>query len=36
MLSFLIISGAIFLACIGVAIYIVRGERRYGHAREDD
>lgn len=36
MLSFLIISGVIFLVAIGLAIYVAVGERRYGHARDDD
>lgn len=36
MISFLVISGVIFLCCVGLAIFIAVGERRYGHASDDD
>ncbi len=36
MLSFFIVSGAVFVIAIAIATYVAIGERRYGHARDDD
>lgn len=35
MVSFLITSGVIFLVAIALATYIVIGELRHGHGRDD-
>ena len=36
MTSFLVAAGVIFLLTVSTAVYIAVGERRYGHASDDD
>ncbi len=36
MASFLLVSGVVFVIAVALAIYIYIGERREGHARDDD
>jgi hypothetical protein len=36
MKSYLIASGIVFILAVALAAYIWVGERRYGHARDDD
>lgn len=36
MASFLLVSGVVFVIAVALTIYIYIGERREGHARDDD
>lgn len=36
MASFLLVAAIVFMVAVGLTLYIYIGERRDGHARDDD
>lgn len=34
--SFFLVSGSVFVIAVALAAYVYAGERREGHARDDD